>query len=98
MIMCGFGLRKTKPNKANSLTFSVVRTARTSLKKQSQFLKERNGVKSILAMSYEEFNGYRRQENKPNSKHVLSVVEWANCFRTGSKGSDLKKQSQFVIR
>ena len=43
------------------------------LKKQSQFSKGRNNVKSILAMSYGDFDGPGRRENKANSKPILIV-------------------------
>jgi hypothetical protein len=40
------------------------------LKKQSQFLKGQNDVKSILTMVYGDFNGLRQRKNKPNSKPI----------------------------
>jgi len=38
------------------------------LKKQSQFAKGQNDVKSILTKSYGDFDGPGRRKNKPNSK------------------------------
>jgi hypothetical protein len=61
-----------------------MRIAKRYLKKQSQFLKGQNDVKSILTMVYGDFSGPRRRKNKANSKHVLSAVEWANLQNTST--------------
>jgi len=45
------------------------------LKKQSQFPKGQNNVKSILSMLYGDYNGPRRRKNKPNSKPKQSQFE-----------------------
>ena len=45
----------------------------SDLKKQSQFSKGQNNVKSILTMSYGDFDGPGRRENKANSKPILIV-------------------------
>jgi len=41
---------------------------RVCLKKQSQFAKGKNDVKSLLTMIYGDFGVLRRRKNKPNSK------------------------------
>ena len=59
-----------------------------NLKKQSQFAKGQNGVKSVLIMSYGDFDGPRRRKDKPNSKpnkFVLSTVEWSQSPAFGRK-------------
>jgi len=38
------------------------------LKKQSQFSKGQNDIKTVLLMVYGDFDGPRRQKNKANSK------------------------------
>ena len=66
----------SKPNKANLLAFSVLRSAfsvrmrKSNLKKQTQFSKGQNNVKSILIMVYGDFDGPRQRKNKPNSKPI----------------------------
>ena len=53
------------------------------LKKQSQFAKEQNDVKSILIMVYGVFNGPRRRKNKANSKPISNAgsdAEWIPAF------------------
>jgi len=39
-----------------------------NLKKQSQFSKGQNDVKSVITMEYGKDDNWRRRENKPNSK------------------------------
>jgi hypothetical protein len=38
-------------------------------------------VKSYITKDYENISNWTLGENKPNSKPVLSAVEWANFFK-----------------
>jgi hypothetical protein len=66
VVFDGFGRRKTKP----IYSYCVLRDAycERSLKKQSQFAKERIGVKSVLIMVYGISCKRRQRKNKANSK------------------------------
>jgi len=70
---------------------------RANLKKQSQFTKGQNDVKSVLIMLYGDFNGLRRRKNKPNSKPiklVLSAVEWSQSPAFGRKSEARNPKSE----
>jgi len=60
-----FWVAKNKTNQTQSLlAHSTAVGLKNNLKKQSQFVKEQIGVKSVIIMVYGDFNGLRRQKNK----------------------------------
>ena len=76
MIYGSFGVFRrfcVAKNKANlfRIEYCVMRIAKSNLKKQTQFPKGQNAVKSILIMVYGDFDGPRLRKNKPNSKPNL---------------------------
>ncbi|MGB2864435.1 MAG: hypothetical protein WBC05_13995, partial [Sedimentisphaerales bacterium] len=73
-------------NKANLSAFSVLRKEsqglrsadsakmkKSDLKKQSQFPKGQNDVKSILIMGYGDFDGSRQRKNKAKQTQFQDV-------------------------
>jgi len=52
------------------------------LKKQSQFSKGQNDVKSILTRSYGDFDGPERRKNKANSKPNKANPSKRGCGQT----------------
>jgi len=67
-----------------SSAFSANSAVKRELKKQSQFVNGQNDVKSILTMSYGDFDGPGRRENKANSKPIAGL--WLE-IRNGLNGS-----------
>ena len=63
----------------------------SELKKQSQFFKGQNDVKSILIMVYGDFDGPSQRKNKPNQTQFMLAPSTAGGWKT-----NLKKQSQFI--
>ena len=74
-----------------------MRIAKRNLKKQSQFLKGQNDVKSILTMVYGDFGVPRRLKNKANSKPIKANFDCSLRAMPNSESEQWRKPSRRLI-